>query len=132
MAYYLPDTNILIRILRGHTGYAALLRQFAVEGHTLACCSVTVGEVLSGMKLREETTTRNLMGSLAFLPDSRAVAERTGLLRLKYCREGIILSFADTFLTATALEYDCTLITENRKDFPMPELRLYDLGNLAP
>ncbi len=84
------------------------------------------------MKPREETTTRNLVGSLAFLPDSRAVAETTGLLRLKYRREGLMLSFTDTFLAAIALEYDCTLITENRKDFPMPELRLYDLGSLAP
>ena len=33
----------------------------------------------------------------------------------------------DMLIAATALEHSLTLVTENRKDFPMPELSLYPL-----
>jgi predicted nucleic acid-binding protein len=32
-------------------------------------------------------------------------------------------------IAATAIAHKLTLITENRKDFPMPELALHDLPN---
>jgi len=38
---------------------------------------------------------------------------------------------ADTIIAATALHYGLTLITENKKDFPMPELQLHPLGGTA-
>jgi predicted nucleic acid-binding protein len=30
------------------------------------------------------------------------------------------------FIAATAVEYDLVLLTDNRKDFPMPELKFYN------
>jgi len=37
------------------------------------------------------------------------------------------LTRADMIVAAIALELGCTLITDNRKDFPMEELDIFDL-----
>jgi len=37
------------------------------------------------------------------------------------------LALVDMIVAATAIEHDCMLVTDNRKDFPMQELRLYPL-----
>ena len=36
-------------------------------------------------------------------------------------------SLADMMVAATALEHGLSLMTDNRKDFPLPELTLYPL-----
>jgi hypothetical protein len=37
------------------------------------------------------------------------------------------MGLADTIAVAVALEQGCPLATDNSKDFPMPELQLYEL-----
>ena len=41
--------------------------------------------------------------------------------------KGRTLALADTIVAAAAIENHCVLMTDNRKDFPMPELDLYPL-----
>jgi predicted nucleic acid-binding protein len=55
------------------------------------------------------------------------VAQRAGALRYEWARKGITLALTDTMIAATALQYGLTLITDNRKDFPMPELTIHPL-----
>jgi predicted nucleic acid-binding protein len=50
-----------------------------------------------------------------------------GSLNNKYARRGRTLTLADAIIAAIAIERRCTLMTDNRKDFPMPELDCYDL-----
>ena len=50
-----------------------------------------------------------------------------GHLKNRWARKGRILTFADAILAAIALEQGCTLVTDNRKDFPLPELAQYPL-----
>jgi hypothetical protein len=47
----------------------------------------------------------------------------SGALEIPYRRHPI----TDTLIAATALHYGLTLITNNQKDFPMPELKLHPL-----
>jgi len=57
-----------------------------------------------------------------------AAAERlAGSLNNKYERKGRTLTLADTIVAAIAMERRCTLMTDNCKDRPMPELDHYDL-----
>ena len=70
--------------------------------------------------------------------DSRAVIGRAapgvftagrlaGSLKNKYARRARTLTLADTIVAAIAIERRCTLMTDNRKDFPMSELNCYNL-----
>jgi hypothetical protein len=49
------------------------------------------------------------------------------MLRYEWARKGITLTLTDTMIAATALQYGLTLITDNKKDFPMPELTIHPL-----
>jgi hypothetical protein len=56
-----------------------------------------------------------------------AIAKQAGALRYEWARKGVTLTLTDTMIAATVLHYGLTLITDNRKDFPMPELKLHPL-----
>jgi predicted nucleic acid-binding protein len=49
------------------------------------------------------------------------------LLKNEWARRGQTLSVPDVLIAATALAHRLVLMTDNRKDFPMPELVLYPL-----
>ncbi len=50
-----------------------------------------------------------------------------GRLKSTWARKGHTLALADTIVAAVAIDRGCALLTDNRKDFPMPEVRLYPL-----
>jgi predicted nucleic acid-binding protein len=127
MTVYLPDTNILIDAFRDKRGRRGLLSRLVSEGNSLACCAVTVAEIYSGMQLHEAPRTDAFLSALVWHNTNRAIARRAGRLRFDYARQGITLSLADTLIAAIALEHGLTLITANRKDFPMVELTVYPL-----
>jgi predicted nucleic acid-binding protein len=124
---FLPDTSTLIEALRSKRDRRKQLLGLLAQGHTLACCAVTVAEVYSGFRPYEETATEEFMAELVWFDMSFTLARKAGLLRNEWTRKGITLALADTFIAGTALHYDLTLITENRKDFPMPDLKLHPL-----
>jgi predicted nucleic acid-binding protein len=60
-------------------------------------------------------------------PITGAVARRAGSLKSAWAQKGKTLSLADMIVAATALEHGLSLMTDNRKDFPLPELRFHPL-----
>lgn len=42
-----------------------------------------------------------------------------------WANQGSTLSLADMIVAATALEHDIAIMTGNRKDFPLPQLKFY-------
>ncbi len=127
MTVYLPDTNVLVDALNGKQGRRELLRDFVLRGHRLACCEITLAEVYAGMRPHEAARTDAFLDSLAWYETSRTIARRAGRLRFEYARKGVTLSLSDMLIAATALEHGLTLVTENRKHFPMPELSLHPM-----
>jgi predicted nucleic acid-binding protein len=67
------------------------------------------------------------MGNLVFLSVTAEIAEHAGNLKARYARRGKALSVQDATIAAVSIAYGCTLVTENIKDFPMPEIQLYPL-----
>lgn len=57
-----------------------------------------------------------------------AIARRAGSLKRAWALKGRTLSLADLIVAATALEHGLALMTDNRKDFPIPELNFYPLS----
>jgi len=123
----LLDTTVLIDVLRGRENSRALLAKLLEGGHTLATSAINLGEVYSGMRPEEEKQTEIFLNSLDCYPITVAIAKRAGKLKASWAQKGKTLSLADMVVAATALENSLTLMTDNRKDFPLTELEFYSL-----
>lgn len=127
MTTYLLDTSVIIDVLNGKRNREALLKGLLSQGDMLACCAVNISEIYAGMWPKEEAKTEALLQSLDYYEISWEVAKRAGLIKRDYSKKGQTLSLTDTTIAAVALEYNLTLITDNVKHYPMPQLKLYPL-----
>lgn len=125
--HLLLDTSVLIDVLRLRHGRRELLAELARGGSTLATTALNVAELYAGMRPEEEARTETFLGALDCYELTIAAARRAGNLKSKYARQGRTLTLADTIIAAIAIERRCTLMTDNRENFPMPELHCYDL-----
>lgn len=123
----LLDTSVLIDALRSRRARRAWLAELVREGHRLETSALNFAEVYAGMRPEEERGTREFLEALQCHPVTSSTAETAGRLKSQWARKGRTLTLADTIIAAVAIEHGCTLATDNRKDFPMPELRLYDM-----
>jgi|SRR5579872_85357 predicted nucleic acid-binding protein len=123
----LLDTSVLIDVLRSRRNRRSWLAELVRAGHSLETSALNIAEVYAGMRPEEENATREFLGALRTHPITVSAAEKAGRLKNQWSRKGRTVALADTIVAATAIEQGCELITDNRKDFPMPELRLYDL-----
>ena len=124
---YLLDTSLLIDVLTGRGGRPKLLAQFSEQDILLACCAVNVTEIHMGMRPGEEAKTEKFLRSLEFYPVTWGVSRLAGGLFRHWRQKGQTLSLADVTIAAVCLTHELVLVTDNRKHFPMPELRLFEL-----
>jgi predicted nucleic acid-binding protein len=126
----LLDTSVLIDALRHRHGRRELLADLVRSGHTLTTTALNIAEVYAGMRPNEAQSTEALLGALDSYDLTAMSARRAGALKQQWAKKGRTLALADMIVAALALEHGCTLMTDNRKDFPMPELGQLDLpGN---
>ena len=125
--HFLLDTSVLIDVLRLRRGRRELLAELARRGHRLATTALNVAELYAGMRPEEEARTEEFLDLLDCYALTAAAGRLAGSLKYKYARKGRTLTLADTIVAAIAMEERCTLMTDNRKDFPIPELDCYDL-----
>lgn len=123
----LLDTSVLIDALRLHHGRRELLAELVRTGHSLATTALNVAEVYAGMRPEEAQKTAALLSALDCYDLTAAAGRRAGALKQHWARKGRTLTLADMIVAAIALERGCTLMTDNRKDFPMDELDHFDL-----
>lgn len=123
----LIDTNILIDALNERRGRADLIDSLAAQQFTLATCAIIVAEVFTGVRPQHLNRAEVLLRSLVFVETGPTAAQFAGKLRRRYRERGISLSTQDCLIASTAIVHDCSLVTDNRKDFPMPELRIYPI-----
>jgi predicted nucleic acid-binding protein len=123
----LLDTSVLIDALRLRRGRRQWLAELVRAGHTLATSALNIAEVYAGMRPEEEARTKAFLDALACREITASVAEMAGKLKRQWAQKGRTLTLADTMIAAVALQQGCPLATDNRKDFPMPQLQLYEL-----
>jgi tRNA(fMet)-specific endonuclease VapC len=127
MAVVLLDSSVIFDHLNGRYGRTEFLEQLMEQGRVLACCSVNLTEVYAGLRPDEEDRTAAFLSSLEYLPVTPEIARKAGLLRREWRNKGQTLSYTDVTIAAVALTNEVPLLTDNRKHFPMPELRLIPL-----
>jgi tRNA(fMet)-specific endonuclease VapC len=120
---YLLDSSVIIDVLNNRKGRARLLDEFSQKDIMLACCSINVTEVYMGMRSGEEAKTEKLLRSLEFYPVTWEVARLAGDLCCQWRSKGQTLALSDVTIAAVAIANHLTLVTDNRKHFPMPELQ---------
>jgi predicted nucleic acid-binding protein len=124
---FLLDTSVLIDTLRFRNGRKELLAGLVEEGHRLTTTAINFAEVYAGIRSGEEQRTTLFLDSLGCYEIDAAAGEHAGRLRNFWAKKGRVIALPDIIVAAIAIEQGCTLLTDNRKDFPMPELKLYPL-----
>lgn len=112
MIEYLPDTNVLSRILKGDLDATKF-----VESLECAIDATIYIECLQGSKSnREKRVIEKYLMRFPLLPITpESSARAIDLIRMYSNSHGLLL--ADTLVAATVLENDLTVLTYNADDF---------------
>lgn len=112
----LVDTDVLIDYLRDTPEAVVYLENLSER----LCISVlTIAELYSGVRDGAERARLGaFLGAFEIVPVDEAIAQVGGLYRRDYCK-GHGTSLADALIAATAQVQRATLVTLNKKHFPM-------------
>lgn len=124
MANYLLDTTVIIDCLRGTKETVDFLTQIASEGSVVGCCAINIAEVYAGMREHEGELTRKFLDSLEYYEVTRNLAELAGMYKRAYAGKGVALSLSDVIIAAVVISNNLTLVTDNLRHYPMPELNV--------
>jgi tRNA(fMet)-specific endonuclease VapC len=122
---YLINTDVLINFFK-HKDPAKTLIADLSEQATLAISTLTITELRSGWtKEQADFLLPRLYALCSVVPVTKEIAEQAGVWRQEYKSRGLSLGTPDTVIAATAYLNDYSLVTNNAKDYPMQELKLY-------
>ena len=125
MARVLLDTDVIIWYLRGRESVHAWVQEISRDG-VPRCSALSVTEVVSGMRPKEESATREFLQALRVIDVDRGIAWHAGELIRRRGREGVTLDFVDATIAATCLRHRLALATHNLRHYPISELRFAD------
>lgn len=115
---YLLDTTALINIFRADEKTVSLLEKLH-EDAPLAVCPVNIAEIYAGIRPREKKTVEEFLRTLEYYEISYEAAKLAGSYKLQYAQKGITLALDDMLIAATVVENNLTLVTNNKKHYPM-------------
>lgn len=115
----LLDTDILVEYLRGRREAVEYLEGLTTD---LYVSVISVAELFAGVRDdREERSLKQFLLAFTALPVTEKVARLGGLYRRDY-RSSHGTGLADALIAATASETGTSLVTFNRRHFPMVEI----------
>jgi predicted nucleic acid-binding protein len=88
-----------------------------------------VAEFLAGVPVPQRRRWEQWIVDFEYWDISREAAVLAGVFRYDLARQGRTLQIPDALMAATAVVTGSTLVTNNVKDYPMPNLRLLRLGS---
>ena len=81
-------------------------------------------ELYSGFSQQERVIADAVVDRWLYHEITPQIAKEAGRIRYEYLRQGTTLSVPDTLTAAVAIANNATLITNNLRHFPMPEIQL--------
>jgi predicted nucleic acid-binding protein len=127
MATLLLDTTFLMDVLNDRRGRGRPDGATHPRTAYARCCPIDVAELYAGLRAPEAQKTETLLRQLAYVPIRWEAAKLASDLKRDWARKGKTLTLTDTTIAAVCLTESLTLLTDNRKHFPMPEISLYPL-----
>lgn len=117
---YLLDTNILSDLIRNPRG-SVWLRLDDVPNDRVVTSIIVAGELRYGASKRRsvslEEKVEQMLRAFAVLPFDRPADAIYGDLRARLERAGRPIGNNDVLIAAQALASDCTLVTDNVREF---------------
>lgn len=126
MSKFLIDSDVIIWALRGKKETIELLKEIQQSG-VPACSPISIVEVQLGIREGEEEKTSELLNSLNVYNIDENIANQTGEFIRNYRKKGITLSIPDALIATTCILNNLTLITYNKKHYPLKELEIYSI-----
>jgi tRNA(fMet)-specific endonuclease VapC len=124
MARHLIDTSSLIDYSKRSEPAASTIRNLIATGEELGVIDVIIAEFFSGVPAHERPRWDTFLEEFEHWPCTYEAAVRAGNYRYVYARRGIAIGTPDALIAAIAAEVGATLVTNNAKDFPMPDVIL--------
>jgi tRNA(fMet)-specific endonuclease VapC len=121
---YLLDTTVLVAHLRGESAVTERLLELVREGHILATSAVNVAEIHRGALRRERRAMSALLDRLDFLTTTIEAARRAGVYQREMSAKGVTIHTPDALIAGTARAHGAVVMTDNRRDFPMRDVRV--------
>lgn len=118
---YLPDTNIFIRALNGRDPEAEFLQEHISE---VVVSVIVIAEFWVKPQSGEIEKFEELTNRLDIIPIDREVAKQAGIFRGQLLSKSSRVYLQDCFLAAQAKVHHLTLVTNNKADFPMQDIKI--------
>lgn len=118
----LPDTNIFIKAAKGYLPEANFLSK-AIKKKQIFISVVVVGEFLARAEAEEEKSFEELTAYFNVLPIDLEVAKIAAEYR-KNSLKNTKVHLLDCFLAAQAKYHNLILVTNNKADFPMKDIKI--------
>lgn len=124
-AVYLPDTNVIIRALQGREPDASFLRK-QIEKNAIVLSVIVIAEFYGKADLpkEEERAFTLLLKTFPVIPIDGICAKIAGEYRRKFSLKIKKTYLSDCFLAAQAKIHTLTLVTNNKADFPMRDIKI--------
>jgi hypothetical protein len=126
LADILLDSDVIIAWLRGSEPVAGAIMNLLESGHTLLWTPVSIAEIFAGARKTESARIGTLFLILETLSISETIGKEAGRYLQKYSKSHS-LELGDALIGASASMAGLSLWTLNKKHYPMPEVRLFDL-----
>jgi len=125
MSKYLLDSDTIIWHLRGRKEITEMLKDLQRSGLP-ACSTISVLEVQLGVKTKdEEGKTNRFFESLKVFDVDMDIAKIAAQLIREYKAKGVTMDIPDSIIASTCILHDLTLVTYNRKHYPISELKFH-------
>src|SRR3989344_2982305 len=119
---YLIDTNVLIYAIAGREPDATFLKR-TIEKGIIALSVITLAEFLTKASRKEQGVVEKLVGAFPLLAVEEQTARTAAASRRHYLSssKGKLL---DHLMAAQAKLHNLTLVTNNKEDFPMKDIKV--------
>ena len=125
MSNYLLDSDIIIWHLRGRKEITEMLKDLQRSGLP-ACSAISALEIQLGVKTKdEEGKTNRFLESLKVFDLNMDIAKIAAQLIRDYKAKGVTMDIPDSIIASTCILHDLTLVTYNRKHYPISGLKFH-------
>ncbi|MBU3978613.1 PIN domain-containing protein [Patescibacteria group bacterium] len=119
---YLPDTNIFINFFKRSERELNLMQRLIIQ-NSLVLSVVVIGEIYAKADDREKRIFDKFLLRFHILDIDVKTAKIAGEYRKKFLRTNRTI-LLDCFLAAQAKVHSLTLVTNNKADFPMKDIKI--------